>query len=94
MNSECAGLRRRLSKSSRRCNNSARQRSRKATDVTHDSEYFRRRAAEARAAACSKDEPERVEIAGELALAYAALARRRAKAVAAADDRPAIPLPA
>ena len=60
--------------------------------VTRDTDYFRRRAAEARAAACSKDEPERVEIAGELALAYAALARRRAKAIAAAEDRPAIPL--
>ena len=60
--------------------------------MTRDTDYFRRRAAEARAAACSKDEPERVEIAGELALAYAALARRRAKAVAAAEDRPAIPL--
>jgi hypothetical protein len=60
--------------------------------VTRDTEYFRRRAAEARAAACSKDEPERVEIAGELALAYAALARRRAAAMAAAEDRPAIPL--
>ena len=60
--------------------------------MTHDSDYFRRRAAEARAAACSKDEPERVEIAGELALAYAALARRRAKALTAAEDRPAIPL--
>jgi hypothetical protein len=60
--------------------------------VTHDTEYFRRRAAEARAAAHSKDEPERVEIAGELALAYAALARRRAKAMAAAEELPAIPL--
>ena len=60
--------------------------------MTHDTDYFHRRAAEARAAACSKDQPERVEIAGELALAYAALARRRAKAVAAAEDRPAIPL--
>ena len=60
--------------------------------MTHDTEYFRKRAAEARAAACSKDEPERVEIAGELALAYAALARRRAAAMAAADDRSAIPL--
>ena len=60
--------------------------------MTRDTDYFRRRAAEARAAACSKDEPERVEIAGELALAYAALARRRAKAIAAAEDRPAIPL--
>ena len=60
--------------------------------MTHDSEYFRRRAAEARAAACSKDEPERVEIAGELALAYAALARRRAAAQAAAEERAAIPM--
>ena len=60
--------------------------------MTHDIEYFRRRAAEARAAAHSKDEPERVEIAGELALAYAALARRRAKAVSEAEDRSAIPL--
>lgn len=60
--------------------------------MTHDTDYFRRRAAEARALACSKDEPERVEIAGELALAYAALARRRAAAIAAADDRSAIPL--
>jgi hypothetical protein len=60
--------------------------------VTHDSDYFRRRAAEARAAACSKGEPERAEIAGELALAYAALARRRAAAAAAAEELPAIPL--
>ena len=60
--------------------------------VTRDTEYFRRRAAEARAAACSKDEPERVEIAGELALAYAALARRRAAAMAAAEERAAIPM--
>jgi hypothetical protein len=58
--------------------------------VTHDSDYFRRRAAEARAAACSKGEPERAEIAGELALAYAALARRHA--AAAAEELPAIPL--
>lgn len=59
--------------------------------MTRDSDYFHRRAAEARAAACSKDEPERVEIAGELALAYAALARRRAKS-AEAEERSAIPL--
>ena len=58
--------------------------------VTHDTEYFRRRAAEARAAACSKDEPERAEVAGELALAYAALARRRAAAPAPSADRSAI----
>jgi hypothetical protein len=62
------------------------------TAVNHDTDYFRRRAAEARAAACSKDEPERVEVAGELALAYAALERRRARLLAAAEDRPAIPL--
>lgn len=61
-------------------------------NVTRDTDYFRRRAAEARAVACSKDEPERVEIAGELALAYAALARRRAKVLAAAEERPAITL--
>ena len=60
--------------------------------VTHDTDYFRRRAAEARAAASSKGEPERAEIAGELALAYAALARRRAAAAAAAEETPAIPL--
>jgi len=60
--------------------------------VTRDTDYFRRRAAEARAAACSKDEPERAEIAGELALAYAALARRRAAAAAVAEEVPAIPL--
>ena len=60
--------------------------------MTRDTDYFHRRAAEARAAACSKDEPERVEIAGELALAYASLARRRAKAAAAAEEHSAIPL--
>src|SRR5436305_14831217 len=53
-------------------------RDRGATDVTRDTDYFRRRAAEARAAAFSKDESHNAEIAGELALAYAALARRRA----------------
>ncbi|HKT15606.1 MAG TPA: hypothetical protein VJR87_09390 [Allosphingosinicella sp.] len=80
------------SKTSRRCNKSGEQQGKGSISVTHDTEYFRRRAAEARAAACSKDEPERVEIAGELALAYAALARRRAAALAAAEDRSAIPL--
>jgi hypothetical protein len=60
--------------------------------VTHDTDYFQRRAAEARAVACSKVEPERAEIAGELALAYAALARRRAAALAPAEERSAIPL--
>ena len=60
--------------------------------MTRDTDYFRRRAAEARAAAFSKDEPERAEIAGELALAYAALARRRAAAASVAEEAPAIPL--
>jgi hypothetical protein len=60
--------------------------------MSHDADYFRRRAAEARSAACAKDQPEQVEVAGELALAYAALARRRAAAIEAADQRPAIPL--
>ena len=46
--------------------------------MVRDSEYFRRRAAEARAAASCKDHGEGVEVAGHLALAYAALARRRA----------------
>jgi hypothetical protein len=46
--------------------------------MMRDSDYFRRRAAEARAAASSKEFGESVEIAGDLALAYAALARRRA----------------
>ena len=44
--------------------------------MAHDSEYFRRRAAEARASAFCKDFGEDVEVAGDLALAYAALARR------------------
>lgn len=42
----------------------------------HDADYFRQRAAEARAAAFRRDEGEDAEIAGQLALAYAALARR------------------
>ena len=45
--------------------------------MAHDREYFRRRAAEARSAGFHKDEGESVEVAGQLALAYAALARRR-----------------
>ena len=55
------------------------------TGQAHDSDYFRRRAAEARAAAFCKEDGDAVEVAGDLALAYAALARRRAKA---ADDEP------
>ena len=54
--------------------------------MTHDSEYFQQRAAEARAAASRKDELADVE--GDLALAYAALARRRA----AQAEEPAVPL--
>ena len=50
--------------------------------MMRDSDYFRRRAAEARAAASSKDFGETAEVAGDLALAYAALARRRAAAAA------------
>jgi hypothetical protein len=53
--------------------------------MTHDSDYFRRRAAEARAAAFCKDRCEDVDVAGELALAFSALARRRA----AVPDEPA-----
>jgi hypothetical protein len=56
--------------------------------MTHDHDYFRRRAAEARASAFCKDYGEDVEVAGDLALAYAALARRRAKAAAAAEEEP------
>jgi hypothetical protein len=89
MNSDRARMPVLLSQSSRRRNKSGvRQCGDKS--VTRDTDYFRRRAAEARAAACSKDEPERVEIAGELALAYAALARRRAKVLASADELCAI----
>ena len=62
--------------------------------MTHDTDYFRRRAAEARAAACSKDYGENVEVAGDLALAYAALARRRAALAKPEEETPAIPLPA
>lgn len=58
--------------------------------MTHDSDYFRQRAAEARAAAASKDFGETGEVAGDLALAYAALARRRAAAAEA--EQPAISL--
>lgn len=48
--------------------------------MTHDSEYFRRRAEEARSAAFSKQDGDGAAVAGDLALAYAALARRRAAA--------------
>lgn len=45
--------------------------------MAHDRDYFRRREAEARAAAFRRDESEDAEIAGQLALAYSALARRQ-----------------
>lgn len=48
--------------------------------MTRDSEYFRQRAAEARAAAAAKGRAEEAAVAGELALAYSLLARRRAAA--------------
>jgi len=57
--------------------------------MTHDSDYFRRRAEEARATAYSKDQDDTIDIAGDLALAYSALARRRA---AASEESAAIPL--
>ena len=47
--------------------------------MAHDGEYFRRRAVEARAAAFCREQGEDAEIAGQLALAYAALARRKAE---------------
>ena len=47
--------------------------------MPHDRDYFRRRAEEARAAAFRRDEGEDAEVAGYLALAYAALARHKAR---------------
>lgn len=61
--------------------------------MTHDSEYFRRRAAEARAAACSKGEDQNIEVAGDLARAYAALARRHAERREPEAAAPAMPVP-
>jgi hypothetical protein len=61
----------------------------KGGTMPHDHEYFRQRALEARAAAFCREECEETEIAGQLALAYSALARRgksAAKAVAAAEE--------
>lgn len=60
--------------------------------MAHDQDYFRRHAAEARAAAFAKDEGESVEIAGQLALAYAALARRRAASPLVSDEGAEPPL--
>jgi len=48
--------------------------------MTRDSDYFRRRAEEARAVATAKSRADEAAVAGELALAYSALARRRAAA--------------
>jgi hypothetical protein len=60
--------------------------------MAHDSEYFRRRAAEARAAAFSKLDGDGAAVAGDLALAYAALARRRAE-MAETEARPVDEVP-
>ena len=48
--------------------------------MVRDSDYFRKRAEEARAVATAKSRAEEAAVAGELALAYSALARRRAAA--------------
>ena len=55
--------------------------------MTHDSDYCRDRAEQARIAAARRDCAEGSEVAGHLALAYATLARRRA--AASADTAPA-----
>jgi hypothetical protein len=57
--------------------------------MSRDTDYFRRRAAEARSAAFCKESGKDVEVAGDLALAYAALARRRAASAAAVSETPA-----
>jgi hypothetical protein len=54
-------------------------------ELAHDREYFRRRAAEERALAFSKENNEEAEIAGQLALAYSALARKGADAEPAVE---------
>lgn len=54
--------------------------------MVHDRNYFSKRAAEARAAAFRREESEDSEIAGQLALAYAALARRQSQARKAKDE--------
>ena len=45
--------------------------------MANDREYFRRRAAEAGSGPFHREDCEGAEVAGHLALAYAALARRR-----------------
>lgn len=57
--------------------------------MAHDGEYFRQRAAQARAAAFCREEGEETEIAGQLALAYSALARRHAERAAQGTEIPA-----
>lgn len=53
------------------------KRTQRNTLVSHDCAYFRRLADEARLAASQKVDSEDAEIAGQLALAYSALARQR-----------------
>jgi hypothetical protein len=60
--------------------------------MTHDSNYFRDRAEQARAAAARRDCAEGSEVAGNLALAYATLARRRDAATVDPDQTTAKPL--
>ena len=61
--------------------------------MAHDSEQFRRRAAEIRAASSYKEDADDAALAGDLALAFAALARRRgAEPVAEQDAVPAADL--
>jgi hypothetical protein len=62
--------------------------------MADDRDEFSRRAQQAEASAFSRDE-EGAEVAGHLALAYRALARRRAAAAAPAEEslpEPAAPL--
>jgi hypothetical protein len=54
--------------------------------MVRDSDFFQRRAAEARAAAFSKHNSDDAAVAGDLALAYAALARRRAATAAQSES--------
>lgn len=64
--------------------------------MAHDSEYFRQRAAQARLAALRTRGADDAEGAGHLALAYAAMARRRKVAAvadpAAVSEPDAVPL--
>lgn len=60
--------------------------------MDHDRDYFRRRAAEARAAASHKGDHESIEVAGHLALAYAALARRKVETAEVAQDATEAPI--